>query len=260
VTNVFTDLTVLERRLSVERLGPYRRAVDDDLGAAIALYEWNAEAAAALWVTLGHVEVLVRNAMHEQLTRWSAAEFDQPRWYLDPTRRLAEIARRDIADARRRATRTGQPETPGRVVAELTLGFWRYLLAARYERALWLTCLRPAFPGIAGRGMRRDVHDALADLHVLRNRIAHHEPVHNRPLKHLHRTALSVAEWVCPDTRRWIEARSLVEPVLAARPGTREAGPVGGRSAPGPRTRGWRTSSRRHGPGGLRSGTDRGGG
>ncbi len=44
-----------------------------------------------------------------------------------------------------------------------------------------IPCLRKAFPGIQGRGMRRDVHDAIRDLHVLRNRIAHHEPIHNRP-------------------------------------------------------------------------------
>jgi hypothetical protein len=62
--------------------------------------------------------------------------------------------------------------------------------------------------------MRRDVHDAIRDLHVLRNRIAHHEPIHNRPLEMLHDQALMVAEWVCPVTRRWIAARSRVPELL----------------------------------------------
>jgi hypothetical protein len=207
--------TLLERRLSPERIAPYRRASGGDLGRALALYEWNAEVAAAFWAVLGHVEVVVRNAMHEQLTAWSLAQFGEPRWYLDPGRVLTPEARSDITGARHRATSHGQQETPGRVVAELSLGFWRYLLAVRYERSLWRTCLWQAWPG---RGLRRDVHDQLARLHVLRNRIAHHEPIHNRPLPALHAAALTVAGWICPDTRGWISANSQVAAVLAGRP------------------------------------------
>ena len=51
-----------------------------------------------------------------------------------------------------RATRNGRLEMPGRVVAQLTLGFWRYLLASRYGRTLWLPCLRQAFPGLRVAG------------------------------------------------------------------------------------------------------------
>jgi hypothetical protein len=80
-----TDLATLERRLSAERLAPYRVARGGDLAAALALYEWNAEMSGAFGTTLGH-----------------------------------------IAKARQRATRNGRPETPGRVVAELNLGFWRF--------------------------------------------------------------------------------------------------------------------------------------
>jgi hypothetical protein len=81
---------------------------------------------------------------------------------------------------------------------------------------LWLPCLRDAFPGIRGTGLRRDVHDALRDLHLLRNRIAHHEPIHNRPLAQLHAVALTAAGWICPTTQAWIAARSRVPALLAA--------------------------------------------
>ena len=142
------DLGLLERRLSPERLAPYRAAADGDLARAIALYERNAELSAAFWLVLGDVEVLVRNAVHEQLTVWSAGRFSQPAWYLDPGRVFNAQTRADIAAARHHLTGSGRRETPGRVVAELPLGFWRFLLSARYERTLWLPCLRAAFPGI----------------------------------------------------------------------------------------------------------------
>jgi hypothetical protein len=101
------------------------------------------------------------------------------------------------------------------VVAELPFGFWRYLLASRYERTLWRTSIYRAFPG---QGRRQPVHARLADLHQLRNRIAHHEPVHNRPLARLHDDAMLVAEWACPGTRTWIAARSAVPRLLASMP------------------------------------------
>ena len=59
----------------------------------------------------------------------------------------------------------------------------------------------------------------------MRNRIARHEPVHNRPLARLRDDAMLVAEWACPGTRTWIAARSAVPRLLASRPRpTRERG------------------------------------
>lgn len=212
------EITVVERRLSVERVAPYRAAVGGDLAAALRLYEWNREVASAFGATLGDVEVLLRNAMHERLTEWSAARFGEPRWYLDPSNVLTITAVGDVLSARRRATADGRAETPGRVVAELNLGFWRYLLASRYERVLWLPCLRDAFPGLRGRGLRKDLNARVAGLHFLRNRIAHHEPVHNRPLGQLWKDAMQVAEWICPVSRQWIARRCRVSGLLDERP------------------------------------------
>ena len=64
---------VLEHRLSPERLRPYRTAVGGDLEQAIALYTWNAQSAAAFFEVLGHFEVVLRNALHNELTAWHAA-------------------------------------------------------------------------------------------------------------------------------------------------------------------------------------------
>jgi hypothetical protein len=182
---------------------------------AVRLYEKNAELSAAFWVVLCDLEVLVRNAMHDKLTGWSMTRYGRPSWYLDHGHVFNERTTSDIDAARGHLASNGRPETSGRVVAELSLGFWRFLLSSRYERSLWLPCLRGAFPGIGGRGMRRDVHDAMRELHMLRNRIAHHEPIHNRPLGRLHDLAITTAGWICPTTQQWIAERSKV-PVLLA--------------------------------------------
>ncbi|GAA4952474.1 hypothetical protein [Actinoplanes utahensis] len=208
------QLIDLEHGLSPERLAPYRRACHDDLAAAIELYRWNTELSAALSATLGHVEVRLRNALHQELTSWSALRHGEPRWFLDPGGTFFPPELHDIAKARRRATRDGRPETPGQVIAELNLGFWKYLLARRYDRGLWHPCLHRAFP----RQPRSPVFAAVDQVHLTRNRIAHHEPMFDRPALALRDTALRVVEWICPVTREWIEADCRVPEVLAARP------------------------------------------
>jgi hypothetical protein len=205
-----TTLATLEGRLSGERLAPYRAACGGDLAAAVALYEWNADVSAALGTTLGHLEILLRNAMHTELTRWTVARFGEPWWYLDPARVLSAESLAYIVQA----VRGQRAETAGRVVAELPLGFWRFLLARNYDRGLWHPCLNRAF----GRRRRSAVHDAVKKLNDARNRMAHHEPMFNRPISDLRTTALEVAGWICPVTRDWIDAGCRVSQLLATRP------------------------------------------
>src|SRR5689334_14453672 len=115
-----TETRIMTRRLSPERLGPYVIAAGGDTAAGLDLYSWNTQVSAALATTIGHVEVVVRNAMHENLTIWSTRRFAEPRWYLDPGRLFQPRQADVVRDARRRLR--GR-ESPGHVVAELTLGF-----------------------------------------------------------------------------------------------------------------------------------------
>jgi hypothetical protein len=110
--------------------------------------------------------------------------------------------------------RASRVETSGRVVAELNLGFWRFLLTGQYDRTLWRGALYRAFPGQS----RRVVYDAASVLHLCRNRIAHQEPIFNRPVADICFAALSLADWICPVSRVWIERQSRIETVLRERP------------------------------------------
>ena len=138
------DYATLRDLLTAERLGSYLRWSGGDTGAAFALYEWNMTAWAAVMHTTGMVEVVVRNAMDRALEdlakrrSWSS-------WF--DRAPLDQRGRADIRKARERATRFGsRPEVHGKVVAELTLGFWRYLAATRYLTTLWTPALYSAFP------------------------------------------------------------------------------------------------------------------
>jgi hypothetical protein len=125
-----------------------------------------------------------------------------------------------VIKARERATRRGRdPAIHGKVVAELSFGFWRYLVASRYLTALWIPGARAAFPnGPADLRMRRaQLERRLHNLMLVRNRAAHHEPIHRRDLARDFRDAVTVAGWVHPQAAVWLRARLDLLQVAAAR-------------------------------------------
>lgn len=63
----------------------------------------------------------------------------------------------------------------GKVIAELTLYFWKRLYGPDYDQTLWRTTLKKTFP--YKRLTRSDVAIHLEKIYQARNRIAHHEPV-----------------------------------------------------------------------------------
>jgi hypothetical protein len=182
----------LEQRISVERLRPYRMAVGSDLEHAIRLYEWNTCVSGAFYEVLGHLEVGLRNGLHNELTAWHAAEgragcwFDDPGGFLDPRRQD------EIAAAKFYIAQEGMTQSPGRIVAKLSFGFWRHLLDKRYQPTLWAKALRHAFPYLIPQ-RRLDIYDPLHRLTSLRNRIAHHEPIHAQGLAAHHDDVLLLA-------------------------------------------------------------------
>lgn len=208
--------------LTSERLWPYEQATSGDAGRALDLYEWNTKLSAAVFEDLSYFEVFLRNACHNQLDRWCQGRGAANVWYLDPV--LNARSRQDVADARQRATRANRAETAGRVVAELTFGFWRFLHVRRYEATLWTPCLRHAYPHQSPR-RRTDVYVRLDHLNTLRNRVAHHEPIHSTnvgstglDIAALHNEMLQLLAWIDPVIGSWVQSRSRVPILLAQRP------------------------------------------
>lgn len=103
-------------------------------------------------------------------------------------------------------------------IAELNFGFWRYLLARRYEATLWTPALRHAFPNLAPRS-RTTVYRSVSELHLLRNRIAHHEPIHRRNLMLDALNMYRLLDWIDTDMRVWAVGLSRIQPLIASRPG-----------------------------------------
>lgn len=214
------SVEAVHEALTAERLRSYLRASDGDLSRALELYEWNMEASSSVLRLTGMVEVIVRNALDRELTAWSERKNGDTAWFAYAP--LDHRGSQDVAKARARATQGGRrAERHGKVIAELTFGFWRYLLDSRYLTALWVPATHRAFPAGADdlRQRHREVLRRMQQLHFVRNRVSHHEPIHRRDLARDECDALDVIRWVSRAVGPWVEAHADVSRVLDAKPG-----------------------------------------
>ena len=215
----------VEAWLSVPRFAVYLAATGGDRDWALALYEWNAQLSAALLHDLAHVEVGLRNAYDVVLSaRWPGP----PHWTLAgdtvfaPVYRTRGRRRVDVNERPRESLRhaianaggTGAP--PGKIVAELMFGFWRYLSSAAHEKTLWVPALHRAFPPGTDRALHVD--GPVGRLHELRNRVAHHEPLLSTDVAGRLADMLGLAARLDARLGQYLQATSTVANLLTSRP------------------------------------------
>jgi hypothetical protein len=203
------DVPALTVLLSPERLGALTR-LTGSARAAIELHQETLGLGTSLMTVIATVEIALRNSVCENLSQhfantswlmrppapfqWRDQERDKVKQALDSARRAAYSkltqAEKSALDAQ--AYPRGRPPnlphlkrakdrrshinvTEGKVIAELTLYFWKRLFGPDYEHSLWRPSLKRMFPN--KKIKRADLADHLEEIYQSRNRLAHHEPV-----------------------------------------------------------------------------------
>lgn len=186
----------LEQTLSRERLASYRPAGGSDLDMVVN-YFWNIDLAESLVPCLHASELALRNSIATVLT----ADRGTDLWFYEPgllePGQLQQFAQALVALSRKKV-----PPTGGRMVAQLTYGFWVTLLSRPYEQPLWspngYALFQAAFPH-AGPNLRKDVFDRFNGIRELRNRVFHYEAIWNRPnLAGEHAGIREAIGWISP--------------------------------------------------------------
>lgn len=226
----------LERFISSPRFETYVEECDGDRSRAVELYHWTGEVGGSLLVDFRHFEVILRNHLHETLSQHTAEHHTiVGEWYEDSSwvnhRWWNAAAQGVLDDAIERAGGTGAPADG--VVSELSFGFWRYLLAERYEQSFWQPALDAAFdvPGKTWKERRFKIEQEVLVLNNLRNRLAHHQPIfkpHMRrgsgnveievPLGRQHNGMLHVLSWIDQSLPTLVMEKSTVKQLLSQRP------------------------------------------
>lgn len=188
-----------EEALSLERFGRYLAWAAGDRGRAIALYGHNTRLSESLYTPLQTLEVALRNRIHTVLADAKGEE-----WYSDEAGiLLASHQSEQISKAIEELVAADKPVTAGRVVASLTFSFWTTMFNKDYE-TLWQQTLHRIADPTAPKGLKRKSFSGpLTRIRLLRNRIAHHEPILGWNLRKRHNEILELTEWLSPPASTW---------------------------------------------------------
>lgn len=190
--------TELEQTLSLERFARYVAWAGGDRVRALELYTLNTQLSEALYTPLQTLELALRNRIHTVM-----AEAYGEQWFEADDLLQTRHQREQVADAIAELMKNNKRPTPGRVVAALTFSFWTAMVSPGYE-ALWRSKLNSIARTPHGKRLtRKQLSRPLMPVRVLRNRIAHHEPILHWDLRKHHGHIVGITRWLSPAAADW---------------------------------------------------------
>jgi hypothetical protein len=207
--------TISDRIISRERLEPYLNYHKNDLSKAIAHYKSNILISESFYPLLAVLEIGLRNSIDYQLTK----RFNDKEWY--DNKDFVKIATRfqidRISQARTNIYSEKKEITPGRIISELSFGFWTSLFDTKFEMTLWKN-LRLAFPNCPKNiRKRKTMSSKFNGIRKLRNRIFHHEAItwNLKVLDSYKDEIIQGIEWLNEDLLEWIVELNHVEETIS---------------------------------------------
>ncbi len=186
----------LEHALAPERIDAYRQDGANQ-PVTMARYLWNMALCESLYPTLQIAEVALRNSLHHALTN----HFKSSEWY-DQVTKLPKWQSDQIETAKQKLRTNRKPVTHGRIVAELSFGFWTgFFNKANLSNGLGFMLSGKAFPHAQKSNREvRNLNTKWKRVRDLRNRVFHHDRIiHWEDLDDQHRNILEVTKWISPE-------------------------------------------------------------
>ena len=181
--------------LAPERFEAYRKAPNEPNLNCLARYCWNISVSAALYSSFAHLEVALRNRIHNAMMERFGAD-----WHFNAS--LPEYSQRAIEEAIRKIENRYPDPALTRIMAELPFGFWTSFFSPGLESSILRHIIHDVFPDRppGTRLHRPEIATHLRDIREFRNRISHHEPIiFKRNLKETHRSAVNLLSWLSTD-------------------------------------------------------------
>lgn len=96
------------------------------------------------------------------------------------------------------------------------------MFTRRYDNRIWDGHLRRVLPNLDPalpvQTLRQQIYRDLEQLRLLRNRIAHHEPIFTRNLADDYRKILELVDYRCAVTAAWLDDNQQVAVVIKNKP------------------------------------------
>ena len=200
----------------LEEAKRYNADDEEDYDFALRLYIWNTALGAAFYGPLQALEITLRNAVNKQFTHAYSKNWHSKK--LDETK-LGGYLTKEIEDAQKywkdkKNKEIGKSDAAEGIISQFSLRFWVKLFK---RDDLWNSILCNAFQN--ENLSRYDVHSRLENILTLRNDIAHHEPIFDRPnLEADMANILDILGWLNPEAKAWVEKYERVHDVIKMRP------------------------------------------
>lgn len=184
----------IERILHAERIDAYRQ---DGADPALTLgrYTLNMALSEALYPSLQFAEVALRNAIHQAMTTRCRTDA----WYDSPGARLTVWQQDRVTEAKASLAKQGKPVTSGRMVAELSFGFWTgFFNKAHGQTGIGHFLASTVYPlaPLRERNLSK-LGTRWGRIRDLRNRVFHHERIlHWKDLDARHEAILEIISWM----------------------------------------------------------------
>jgi hypothetical protein len=212
-----SEINALREAISPARLGTYLKSSQGNVRRAFDLYAWNVQASAALYPILQVNEITLRNAVHRALVSQFGTHWPYSQGFL---RSLQQFERETFEKARTKLEAkqgVGRVSTD-RVVASQTYWFWVMLLTARFENRVWKREFNVSFPNAPPQIDRKVVYGRADSIRLLRNRIAHYEPLLDHDLIGTYQRVVAMVRWISPTSAAWATLRWPADPAVLKRP------------------------------------------
>ncbi len=197
------EIQAIERIISKERLGPYLKYHSGDFEKAVAHYKANIEISETFYPMLSILEIALRNNLDFQLKR----KFNDDNWF-ENSEFIKIVSRFQIdrvSEARNNIFREKKTITTGKIISELSFGFWTSLLDSKFEKTLWKN-IRLAFPNCPKSiRKRKTMSSKFNGIRKFRNRIFHHESVtwNITALKNYKSEIIEGIDWLDKNLLEW---------------------------------------------------------
>ena len=173
----------LQNILSKDRFSRYLLACNNDKRKALILYRLNLRLSQEIYAVLHYFEIVVRNSIDEKLKinlgyNWLRDSISQGGIFdIKSCKDSAKI----ISKAYFRLNRN-RTYFHSKLIAEMEFGIWKYMFANPQYRATGRVLLN-VFPNKPKSSAQKQYNNtyffnALDGINILRNRVAHHEPIY----------------------------------------------------------------------------------
>lgn len=175
------------------------------------LYLLNAQVSEAFHFPLHIFEIMLRNVIDQAISKAYGAD-----WHLNSVffSRLDKYRKQNLNDSIQKNTMKHTGRVPkGKVIADLSLSFWVYMMSDHQHRSLWTNNFYTSFVNYKNinpksknsTAARRALYNELRKIQWLRNRVAHYEPILKLNMLAEYDKVMKIIKYIDLDAFNWVQ-------------------------------------------------------